>query len=836
MHDSATKGKKRSWTYGKSSKKALRGVAKAMATSIAEDIDTRSQQIAGPVPGPVPGKFQLTKTRNVESQHGVAPPRSVSRHEKLVARPSEELADTPPVYQPMSSMSGAYGVPKNTFADRLSVKRQSPANAVLPEGKRRKLQRRNHGDGGSPTKLGSDNELSSSSSITSHSSLICSRLSSPIQDVTKLRGRATLRQPNNDKPNRASELSRAQRSEHLIVPSRNNIEPSASQAMSSHETTLASRSALDTSTSGNEEDIQQQKVKCKGTRRNRTSQNVENISVANPGSLPIPQLSISSQPSPPHFEGLDSPSQALEQPSYLSKLGSPARPKLREKLKSKQDPDHDHGSCDPATSGEEVTFPDEMSAKQKKEVKNHGCPQEELDVSAVVQNRGSRLTYAAGNRTLLQETDDLLLHHSINAKEGSGSSRRIRELPSPAQRRAIREEDQEEENSTQSAISSIHELRQAGHRQRLSRRADALFDDIETDSSTAGRRLTLISIVKELQSPAFMQQWLNSVRDNQLLALIDTGSDPILDLLLIIAIYLIASHGPYASVLQPQFLEKLSPLVRRCLDQEEDLSNFVQDPKYQVPTSLQEDILTICNSILASPLWQSSKASETSCCLLDLVLLERLVRQSREAGSTENLLSREILDGLIRILTTFHYSSREARLASSKSCFRLALSILESSAITYSFSEQDCERVWAKRNIRDLSNLIPRILTDTERDEQLVSLAMRLCLNLSNRNLWVCKLFSEPDVIQTTLRTVEDYFSKLSARNADSEHNLVLDNLVLGLGFLINLCEKLQSTRELFLEPHGNVMAPIEVILNLFLDRLPSAFEVGDTCRLLAFC
>ena len=520
---------------------------------------------------------------------------------------------------------------------------------------------------------------------------------------------------------------------------------------------------------------------------------------------------------------------------------SPSRQKLRDKLTS-------NSQYSSSLSGQDLGDPcmkaltppsmksDENLAEDIKCAADNTYTAEErdgskmIDSTSISQNRGSKVTYAAGHRTLLQESPDAIFESSILAdRTPPVVPKKSRELPTPMKPTRTLSDEQEPEKSSQSSMRSIYELREAGVNQRLTRQTEALLDDVEISVHLSQRRLALLELVKGLQTPSFVRQFLEAGCEIRLLDIAMSCSDEIIGFLISVIFLVTANEPDSHTILEDRFQSKAVNVLSQCLGYYEWMEEPSVNRKFGTSRDFQRQIRTICEYIKRLPVWGIARPQKLTCQVVSLQCLEHIVRSSREAGSVQELLPKESIERLVDIVYHDEVGSKPGD-ATPQDCViatTLALSILESSAVVYSISGQDCSLLWTDRTVTRLGEFILRISSNTAKDWQLLSLFLRLGLNLSNNSLRVCRVFSRADLIRTTLQICATNFSLLSADGSDKNHNVLMDNLILSLGLLINLCDNYPKTCKLFLEPAGGAAAPLETVIRLFLTRIPSAFEVS---------
>ena len=448
--------------------------------------------------------------------------------------------------------------------------------------------------------------------------------------------------------------------------------------------------------------------------------------------------------------------------------------------------------------------------------------------ATITQNRGPKVTYAAEHRTLLQESTDTIFDSCMLADGTSFvTAKRSRELPATIKPERAPSDEQELEKPSQNTMRSIHELREAGVNQRLTRQTEALLDDVENCVHQSQRRLALIEVVKGLQSPSFVRQFLEAGCGIRLLNVAKSSSDEIVSFLLS-TIFLITANEPDSyTMLEEQFQGKTVNYLSQCLSYNECMEGPSLSRRFGISRDFQKQIRTICEYIRRLPVWGATRPQKMTCQVVSLQCLERIVRSSREGGSLQEMLSKEAIERLVDIIYHADVGPNEAVTQAHGVTVVLALSILESSAVVYSITGLDCSLLWTDRMVTRLCDFILKVPRNTAKDWQLLSLFLRLGLNLSNNSLQICKLFSRTDTLRTILQISADNFLLLSADGRTDDQNVLMDNLILSLGLLINLCDDYPKTCKLFLEPAADGGTSLETVIRLFLTRIPSAFEVN---------
>ena len=557
-----------------------------------------------------------------------------------------------------------------------------------------------------------------------------------------------------------------------------------------------------------------------------------------PSNLQIPELQISSV-RPQSTRGLSEGKDTVVGTSRLATSDSPSRPKLKNKLNHGLNKGHvkspkdlkgiENGSSTwliGESAAEKTGKP--SSVNYKKAISSEDSNGDKvLTAISAIQSQGPKKTYGAGHRTLLQESTEPVLESSAFLDLSLPQQpKRGRELPEPAGFLKGASEDQENEELLQPGMRSIYELREAGLNQRLNRQIEALVDDIESCVSIRQRRVALLELVKQLLSPTFLRQFRDSGCDVRLTRTMKSNHDEITRFLFSAAFLIISDGSDLAVLLDGQTRYLVIDLLSENLVFDEDFADLLRSRKLAASRDLQKECHKICEFLITLPLWKNGRPSQVTLQTIALQGLECIVRESREAGSRDDLLDKEAIKRLVGILDSAELGPSGKGTVNAQVNTHLALSTLESSAIVYSMADKDYSSLWTDASISDLGTFIVNLLRSTGSSGGLLSLGLRLSLNLSNSSPSVCAVLARSDVIEACLQAIVGHFMSLSGEDTGGKRDLLLDNLVLMLGFLINLAEKHGETCEIFLETSRNSSLHIDTVIDLFLTRSSNAFEV----------
>lgn len=384
------------------------------------------------------------------------------------------------------------------------------------------------------------------------------------------------------------------------------------------------------------------------------------------------------------------------------------------------------------------------------------------------------------------------------------------------------------EDSQGGAMRSIHELREAGGNVRLVGELEALLDDMEEQNPvpTTLLRSRAMDLVAKLQDPSTCRLFVDQGLESRLLAHVVSLRDDLIANSLFAAAILELISGSSSPPLLAQISDaRIVNFLTRLLGHDGDLVSTSKLRSTNLSKFAQLEYQRLCTLLLKSAAWRVGKPSILSCHILALQCLEYIVRQTREAGSSVEVLSAYAIQ---RVVATSVPSSSTASLLPTPMLtvnLELAVSILESCTVS---NAAECQQsLWSGDTLERVTALLPLLVSWTEEDCAMSrTLTLRLYLNLTNNNPGLCEDFSTPGIIEALLRIIILNFEKLSDRAITVKKFLLLDDLILSLGSFINIAESSDIVRKLTLNLHHGGQSFFDVLLTLFTIRSKSAAEV----------
>ena len=383
------------------------------------------------------------------------------------------------------------------------------------------------------------------------------------------------------------------------------------------------------------------------------------------------------------------------------------------------------------------------------------------------------------------------------------------------------------EDSQGGAMRSIHELREAGGNVRLVGELEALLDDLEEQKPvpTTLLRSRAMDLVAKLQDASTCRLFVDQGLESRLLAHVASLGDDLIANSLFAAVILELISGSTSPPLLAQISDaRVVNFLTRLLGHDEDLVPTSKLRSTNLSKFAQSEYQRLCTLLLKSASWRLGKPSILSCHILALQSLEYIVRQTREAGSSVEVLSAYAIQ---RVVATSVPSSSTASLLPTPMLtvnLELAVSILESCTVS---NAAECQQsLWSGDTLERVTALLPLLVSWTEEDCAMSrTLTLRLYLNLTNNNPGLCEDFSTPGIVEALFRIIILNFEKLSDRAITVEKVLLLDHLILSLGSFINIAESSDVVRKLTLNLHHGGQSFFDVLLTLFTIKSKSAAE-----------
>ena len=374
---------------------------------------------------------------------------------------------------------------------------------------------------------------------------------------------------------------------------------------------------------------------------------------------------------------------------------------------------------------------------------------------------------------------------------------------------------------------SIHELREAGGNVRLVSELEAILDDLgdHQPGSASINRSGLIDLVIKFKDPLNCRLFVDQGMESRLILDIGSSKDLISNGLLVAALLQLMACSSSRLLLTQVGNVRVVRFLTDLLGSDQDILYHARLRENNVSKAVQADLKDLRSALLDITVWKAGKPSVLSCHVLSLQCLEVLVRQTREAGSLSEVLSASAIERVVGTSVP-HLSTKAPRpSAVSVICLELAVSILESCTIN---NAAECQASsWAGETLERIAGLLP-LLALWKREEcgTTRTLALRLYLNLTNNSPGICDKFSTSEVISVLFGIVISHFEQLADTSREVDRALLLDDLILSLGSLINLADLSNVARQLVMDLHHESQSYLDILLQLFMNKSKNAAEV----------
>ncbi|KAF4234071.1 hypothetical protein CNMCM8980_003785 [Aspergillus fumigatiaffinis] len=382
------------------------------------------------------------------------------------------------------------------------------------------------------------------------------------------------------------------------------------------------------------------------------------------------------------------------------------------------------------------------------------------------------------------------------------------------------------ETSDSGPVRGIHELRQAGDNSRFRSAIELIFEDIEDAyNTTSGRCSSFVQLCEKLLDRQFVRRFLEHGFHERLVGCIDGRLDVLSASFALCACGLINSCDKLSHISLITHWSNVLVLSPVLLPVEGDLLSLSQLPTAGLSRSVRMSIKHILPR-LSSTISGDEPAFKISPQFVALSSIQScLVSLSNNGGSIEPIPAT-LSDHLVKLLMPER--GKTIKFPVSCETFRtlaLVFSILESYAIVFSAADHD-------QNYPSLSSL-SRLhgilnLSQCNQGRQLRMYYIRAILNLTNNDPNLCNEYATPELVKGLVNIVMSEIRDASDDSSTGEDNS-LNTLVLVLGVLINMTEKSESARGLFLRLTLDSTPLIQSLLERFYERVNSVSEAHTT-------
>lgn len=343
----------------------------------------------------------------------------------------------------------------------------------------------------------------------------------------------------------------------------------------------------------------------------------------------------------------------------------------------------------------------------------------------------------------------------------------------------------DDEDDPASQVRGIHELRRQGQNQKFQMEAQTAIDDI-ADKAGLGksvRRSAMLDFCSRMADPQFMEQLLQSALAHQFLASIGSTGEVIFDFAASVAVAFILKAGPGSNVLDEIHASDIMTTLARLLDVDSDINRIAKDRKTNMSKVGRESVDNFRSLAQKSSIWSQDNPSKVSPQIVALRTMELLVLAFRKAGSTEALISENVICKLLDLASGPCERFKVGKaLAQDLMVLNIMFSIMEAVSIS-----KEKQATWSNDILQRLVKLMPVFFGASSASP--VKLVIRLCILLTNNKPKACELFAGPKFVKPLVESISHGFTQLASDLADEEKMELRESLILSLGAMINIAE-----------------------------------------------
>lgn len=511
----------------------------------------------------------------------------------------------------------------------------------------------------------------------------------------------------------------------------------------------------------------------------------------------------------------------------------PARRRLIDSLGAHSSAPEDDPTSEPETTGcspsREVSLPAPRTPDAAESQKSqNGNVREESMLPSLANDKtenstpqpiSPKVTYAR-QRSFLSNLDlqeaDLSTGSRLNVDRGLHGL--------PTQPISTTNGDESEPTEDAKTVRSIHELRRAGVNARFQGMVDSILEDIEdTGNAASVRRNGLIQLCEKLLEDTFAQRFIESGSFVRLANSVSAKFDVVTSLLAAEAYALMLRLNHLPQSLYTAFWPKLVIVAPALLSLQDGISKVLLQRRFGLSRANQsaiKDVSTRSEQVAGL----SSDGLPLSPRRLMLHCMQLSIRKVRESQVPE-ILSTKVVSELISILLKL---SNEHATSNNYAILESIISILETyttSSTSIDDSQQDALTLLANS-----SHLLSSLSKENDTQSlQLLTLHLKLILNVTNANSIICEGFATPDLIHSLVTIVLSGYPSATG-DSTNEKKDSLDIVILALGALINLTEENEVARGNILnqkeDQNANSKTLLERLHALFIEGLDTVSEV----------
>ncbi|KAI9158820.1 hypothetical protein HJFPF1_06818 [Paramyrothecium foliicola] len=376
--------------------------------------------------------------------------------------------------------------------------------------------------------------------------------------------------------------------------------------------------------------------------------------------------------------------------------------------------------------------------------------------------------------------------------------------------------DDSEDDTSKTAIRSVHELRRAGAHNRFADEMEDLLFRIGTPNCDAltMRRNALMELATKLDSADFTNQFRNHAARDSITKGIGDEEDMICAIALAAALVIFLSSGPAPHLLRQMAEDHVGKFLGRMLRVHEDIDNIAALKSTNMSKTSRITLSRVKDLLMKMRIWHGYGMPRLSPRDLGLQLLEMFFRVS-EPQHLE-MVADELETDLAQLAE--HYSG-----SSSQDSVGIALivSIFEAqTSATTALSEKPAT---VHRLVPLIVKLLPKALQSwMDAADEFESNTLKLATNLTNTEAGAAA-FDDASILTALTNCIRKGMSALSQFKGDNRMpKRIHDGLLLILGVMINIMEHCVHARR------SVSHASIDDLANLYLESQLSMTETEN--------
>jgi len=456
-----------------------------------------------------------------------------------------------------------------------------------------------------------------------------------------------------------------------------------------------------------------------------------------------------------------------------------------------------------------------------------------------VQNVGPKFTYAK-QRSMLAE-EDLMAQLALDmptqpVPAPNGKRARRGSIPKLAPLQSFLEEENDDEGNSQT-IRSVHELRQAGANNRFMDEIEDLLDRIGQPSPkpSSSRRSALLELSSKFKDKNFVRQFRANGVEQRLFVHLGQETDLITGFIMISILMALLIDTSMPHIITQLRRQGLTRLMTRLVESPTDIVTLSKERKSNMSKMAQSLIAQYQSFLLQMPIWEELQPQVISPRTAALKCLEVMVRQTREDGNSNDIISKELTTNLFHILqAASDEDSWDLPRGGQAIDLYLALSTLESHSVAARTVND--EAIWISDYLPIIAdNLEVALRRPAHSFGSMQTVILRLTLNVTNNNSKASGVFARGSLMAIMGAVIVAKFQKILSYSIEDDFSLVVDHLVLVLGLLINFADGSVPARESFESLHGGANDPLQNMVQLFVDNVATMSEVSFDQTMMNF-